>query len=147
MAKLLYPFIALAALAVIGLFVLHRMENPKSRYDDYQAVVADDAIGRGWVPPFIPKSATEITEQHSIDANFGFISYNADLRDIERMKDGCAAIQYSEVKYLSSYSIWSPAELTGSNELSANLDFYLCAEEGVLTSLDGAKMYYWHLSE
>ena len=147
MAKLLYPFVALAVLAVIGLVVLHRMENPKSKYDDYQAVVADNAIGRGWVPPFLPKSATEITEQHSIDANFGFISFDADPEDIERMKDGCAAIQYSEVKYLSSYPIWWPTELTGSNKVSANLDFYLCAEYGVLTSLDGERMYYWHLSE
>jgi hypothetical protein len=147
MAKLLYPFVALAVLAVAGLVVLHRMENPKSKYDDYQAVVADGAIGRGWVPPFLPRSAIEITEQHSIDANFGFISFNADAEDIERMKDRCAEMQYTEVKYLSSYPIWWPTELTGSNEVSANLDFYLCAEYGILTSLDGEKMFYWHISE
>ena len=147
MAKLLYSLAALVVLAGIGLALLHRFENPKSEYEDYQAVVADDAIGRGWVPPFLPRSATEITEQHRIDANFGFISFKANAEDIERMKDGCAAMQYSEVKYLSSYPIWWPTELTGSNEVSANLDFYLCAEYGVLTSLDGEKMYYWHLSE
>ena len=147
MAKLLYSFVALAMLAVIGLVVLHLMENPKSKYDDYQAVVTDDAIGRGWVPSFLPKSAIEITEQHSIDANFGFVSFYADAGDIERIKDGCAAIQYSDVKYLSSYPVWWPTELTGSNDVSANLDFYLCAEHGVLTSLDGEKMFYWHLSE
>ena len=147
MAKLLYPFVTLAFLAVIGLVVLHRMENPKIKYDDYQAVVADDAVGRGWVPPFLPKSATEITEQHSIDTNNGFISFKADAEDIERMKEGCDAMQYTEVKYLSSYPIWWPDWLTGSYEVSANLDFYLCAEYDVLTSLDGEKMYYWHISE
>ncbi len=147
MAKLLYPFVALALLAIIGLVILHRMENPKSRYDDYQAVVADDAIGRGWVPPFLPRSATEITEQHSIDTNIGFVSFKANAAEIKRMKDDCAAMQYTEVKYFSSYPNWWPDELTGSNEVSANLDFYLCSEYGVLTSLDGETMYYSYISE
>lgn len=127
--------------------MLHRIENPKTKYDDYQSVIADDAIGRGWVPPFFPKSATAITEQHSIDGNYGFVSFKADATDIEQMKNGCVLLDHSEMKYLSSYPIWWPSRLTGSNDMSASLDFYLCSEYGVLTSIDGEVMYYSHYAE
>ncbi len=147
MAKLLYPFVAIIALAVLGLSVLHRVENPKSKYDDYQAVVSDDAISRGWIPSFLPKSATNITEQHSIDTNIGYISFKADATDIEGVKVGCDSLDYQEVKYLSSYPIWWPSELTGSNKIAVKYQFYSCGALGVLVSLDDRMAYYWHFGE
>lgn len=147
MAKLLYPFVAIIVLAVIGLAVLHRVENPKSKYDDYQAVVADDAISRGWIPSFLPKSATDITEQHSIDTNIGYISFKAEATDIERVKVDCDSLDYQEVKYLSSYPIWWPSELTGSNKMAVKYQFYLCGQLGILASLDDQMAYYWRYVE
>lgn len=143
MAKLLYLFISLLVLAVVAVAAFHRFENPKSKYDDFQAVIEDDAIGRGWIPDFLPKSATEIVEQHPIDESHGYVSFNASVTDIEQLRESCSAINYDEVKYFSSYPIWWPDKLTGSNSVSVELNFYLCEKYGVLTSLDGNRMFYW----
>lgn len=146
MPKILLTVAAMAVIAVVALVALHRFENPKSEYADRQAVVEDDAISRGWIPEFLPLSATDIVEQHPIDESYGYLSFMASSEDIVKLHGICEELAYDDVKYFSSYPLWWPNELTGSNDVSANLDFYLCEEYGVLTSLDGDRMYYWWIN-
>ena len=147
MAKFLYTLIGILLLASAGLAALHRFENPKTRYDNYQAVVADGAISRGWIPDFLPKSATEITEQHAIDESIGYLSFRADSEDIEAMKADCDPLDYGEVKYLSSYPIWWPSELTRSTEMSVKYRFYRCGDLEIVATLDYRMVYYWRIFE
>lgn len=145
MAKFLYASMAFIGLIVTGFGACHRLENPKTEYDDYLAVVSNDAIGRGWIPDFLPKSATEIVEQHRTDASFGYVAFYADDGDTTYLRELCRPMEYTEVKYFSSYPIWWPKELSGSTDESANLDFYLCEEYGVLTTIDHKRHYYWYI--
>lgn len=145
MPKFLYPTLVFVVLVVAGIIALHWFENPKSEYDDYSSVVEDDAIGRGWIPDFLPKSATNIVEQHPIDASYGYVSFDADARDIANLYEICRRMEYTEVKYFSSYPYWWPRELVGSTEVSGKLDFYMCEEYGVLTSIDKKRHFYWYI--
>ncbi len=136
--------IGLAAVLFIG---INRLENPKSTYATYEDIIAAGAIKRGWVPEFIPQSATNIVEQHNIDTNDGFLSFNAPELELEALKSKCKPLTYNDVKYLSNYPLWWPSELEGSNEVSSKLDFYLCAPYGVLTTLSPSKSYYWYVGK
>lgn len=137
---------ALILTALLGFYGIHRFENPKTHYATYADVVQDDAIGRGWVPEFLPKSARNIVEQHAIDDARGYLSFEATLADITALKDFCEPVDYDSVKYLSRYPSWWPSELTGSNEVSANLEWYLCEDYGLLTSIDGLRHFYFFVN-
>ncbi|KRB10312.1 hypothetical protein ASD86_25300 [Lysobacter sp. Root690] len=53
-----------------------------SSYDNYRELAASGAMDRGWVPEFIPASAHDITEGHSVEISalsVGF-SFGADFR-------------------------------------------------------------------
>ena len=145
MAKFLYPSMAFIGLIVIGFVACHIRENTKTEYDDYLAVVRDDAIRRGWVPDFLPRSATKIVEQHQIDESYGYVAFDAADRDITVLHDLCRQMEYTEVKYFSSYPIWWPKELSDSTVVSAKPDFYLCEEYGVLATIGHKRHYYWFI--
>ena len=67
---------------------------------------------RGWIPAFLPNSATDIIEQHSIDTNVGYVTFKANRSDMQQMKDDCAPLNNDAVKYPSPYPLWWPFDLT-----------------------------------
>jgi hypothetical protein len=69
--------IALVVLALIGVFALGvfgvaHFENPSSRFSTYEELKGSGLIERGWVPEFLPRSATDIAESHDVDTNRGW---------------------------------------------------------------------------
>ena len=40
-----------------------------SEYGGFQEVLADKVMERGWIPPFLPRSASEIEMQNDLDGN------------------------------------------------------------------------------
>jgi hypothetical protein len=46
-------------------------ERFESSYADKAAAVEDGAVRRGWIPPWVPESATAIREVHDLDTNEG----------------------------------------------------------------------------
>jgi hypothetical protein len=52
-----------AALVGLGTFFVHA-ENVEARYATYAEAEDDSAVDRGWIPPFVPRSAVRIREFH-----------------------------------------------------------------------------------
>ncbi|MFG6108497.1 hypothetical protein [Stenotrophomonas nematodicola] len=44
-------------------------------YPDRAAAIRDDAVGRGWVPAWVPASATDLREVHDLDNNQSALSF------------------------------------------------------------------------
>lgn len=59
---------------VLFLFVAGCKESFESHYPTYDAAIADGAK-RGWLPEWLPKSATDIHEWHNIDTNATIASF------------------------------------------------------------------------
>ena len=76
--------VAAAALAAAGLYMCARSETPTTRYPTYAEAVADGAIQRGWIPGFVPSSATTIEETHNIDTNWQWLEFTAPPEDLRR---------------------------------------------------------------
>jgi hypothetical protein len=51
-------------------------ETRESHYPDRAAAVSDGAIKRGWLPEWLPRSATNIDEWHDLDTNRTIASFS-----------------------------------------------------------------------
>jgi len=101
----------------VGLFILATWamfsgERPKSEFADYTEAKASGLMDRGWIPTFIPKSATDLREQHDLDTNWVKMSFNYSPGDIENNRNSCESeqaiengIEFKCVYYASNVSI------------------------------------------
>lgn len=64
-------FIALLVLSAVAC-----REDFETSYRTYHDAVADGAIARGWLPAWLPPTATDIVEWHNLDTNATFASFN-----------------------------------------------------------------------
>jgi hypothetical protein len=68
---------------------LYSEELPRSYFDDYAAVKASGLIERGWIPPYIPKSVTNVVEQHDLDSNDVTMSFTYRIGDTASTRQAC----------------------------------------------------------
>ncbi len=59
----------LVLLAATVLEDMFSAETPTSHFSNYAAAQTSGLMDSGWIPDFIPKSATNIHEQHDLDIN------------------------------------------------------------------------------
>lgn len=52
---------------VLSLLLTACMESREMLYEDREAAVHDGAIVRGWLPEWLPASATDIYSWHNVD--------------------------------------------------------------------------------
>ena len=94
-------------------------ETMKSHYATYEDAVADGAVAKGWVPEFLPRSATDIVESHVLDTSEVWMSFSFDRGDITSIAEACEEVPASEVRYPRIRPRGWPTDLrdggTGSN--------------------------------
>lgn len=81
-------------------------------YARYEDAVRDGAISRGWIPAFVPSSATNIREAHDIDTNRSWLRLTVPAGDTSVLI-GASAIALSEARMLGplppvSIGSWLP---------------------------------------
>ena len=52
-------------------------ERREARYASYRDAVVQGAVHRGWIPAYVPQSATEIAEVHNLDTNAQLLRFQA----------------------------------------------------------------------
>ncbi len=83
---------SLCVLGTIGFALLvllwscYQKEVPTAFYKDRGEAASDGAMSRGWIPEFLPNSATNICEQHDIDTNRGAIAFSASPQELRTLK-------------------------------------------------------------
>jgi hypothetical protein len=87
-----------ALLLLAAGLVMHVEETPVAEYKTFAEAQADDAIGRGWLPTFLPASATDIREIHNLDTNARWLSFHAPSGDLRRMVQSFKALSYTEAR-------------------------------------------------
>ncbi len=71
-----------ALVIIISLIMLSYFSDDHSNhYKNIQAVKADRAIERGWMPSIIPNSAYDIVETHHLDTNVFYGSFHYKVED------------------------------------------------------------------
>ena len=88
--------LALIGLFAVGLFSITHFENRSSSFQTYEELRASGLIERGWLPDYLPRSATEIEESHDIDTNEGSAYFKYKVGDTTRADEGCQLIQQTK---------------------------------------------------
>ena len=95
------------ALALLGVFLsvfqyLHFIENPRGTYASYAEMEQSGLIARGWLPNYLPTSATDIEESHNIDTNRVWAAFKYHVGDVGSVESSCKQVAQNELgtKYL-----------------------------------------------
>jgi hypothetical protein len=56
-------------------------EQQVVEYPTFAAALADGAVARGWIPPWIPESARELREVHDLDTNERWLVFQMTVDD------------------------------------------------------------------
>jgi hypothetical protein len=106
--------IILAVLLVIiliaggAILLFHYGENRVSTYSTYAEAEREGAISRGWIPGFVPASATDIREVHNLDTNNQWLRFRL-TRSVALEMTGSLqpVVDLDEVRPVSSPPRWS----------------------------------------
>jgi hypothetical protein len=134
--KRAYVIVLLIAAALIAACSL--IDTQSASYADYGAVEATGAIGRGWIPAFLPESATDVREKHNLDTNTELVRFDFDARDLGTLTQACPPTQDIVPPTLNAN--WWPDDLQDS--VGA---FFRCEGAGAYLAVDATNMraYFW----
>ena len=130
-------------------------ERATKFYPKYEDAANDGAVKRGWIPEIVPKTATEIHEQHDLDTNEVWIRFNIPSLDRSRLTAGLKKLtdeEISKVKLKAPKANWwfegliqqSPAN---DNALNAEIYAVKCNGDGYLAfDRTSQRVYYWCMS-
>ena len=119
-------------------------------YSDYAEAVADGAVRRGWIPDFVPASATDIRESHNLDTNDAWSTFRFEPADKDKMVAVLTPIAPEDAEFSwTRRRLWWPEDLTrGERHSSEKYDFYKYLDhygEAVFIAVDRqeARAWYW----
>lgn len=147
----------LKLLIVFTFFLASCSEDFYSYYPTYEAAIKDGSLERGWLPKIIPSSSSEIHEQHNIDSNEVWISFNLPASEKEKITNNLKKLRHKEIvqiKLLLPYKRakwWFEGliQQTPANDNALNAEIFTlpCNIESSKAYLafdrTGSKVYYW----
>lgn len=75
--------------AALTLLMLMSIAGCNERHDvhyaDWAEAQANGAVERGWMPAFVPRSATDLRERHDLDSNAQTLSFVVKPQEVEAM--------------------------------------------------------------
>lgn len=140
-------------LCMIVLLLSACSERSTAYYPKYEDAVKDRAVERGWIPEIVPKSATEIHEEHDLDTNEVWIRFSTSGSDRNRIRTGLKRLSDDEVlkiklRYPSKANWWFEdlVQQSPSNDNALNAEIYAvkCVGDGYLAfDRTSQFVYYW----
>jgi hypothetical protein len=114
-----------AALVGLGTFFVHA-ENVEARYATYAEAEDDSAVDRGWIPPFVPRSAVRIREFHNLDTNRQWLRFEAPRADLDQMTSPMRSMSYEEAERLgfAGFPGWTGSRRSKVRPPEAEVRFY-----------------------
>lgn len=128
--------------AVSAYFVVSgKMQFMEREYADYAAAKAAGELEKGWLPGFLPESATAIkvinnTDNKSSLATFHY-NENLDLGSCKEAPLSEAALPAQRVV------LWWPDELTGKGAVVQGNTYYRCADGQAVVNAEKKEVYFW----
>lgn len=132
-----------------------RPDHAETRYADMRAAGDDGAVGRGWLPRFIPDSAFQIIERHNRKTNQIWLSFEIPKGDESSLLERCKPVDLGEVVWSGDNPGWWPTGLKEESDRTQFLPIRRCEmphkmagakfrRVGFLAiDLMGEKVWYW----
>jgi hypothetical protein len=86
-----------ASLAVLvggmaTLWYIDYTANPGSTFASYAEIERSGLMAAGWLPQYLPPSATDIEERHNLDTNGVWARFRYEAGDLESVESNCNRI-------------------------------------------------------
>jgi hypothetical protein len=103
-----------------------------------------DAVGRGWIPGWLPKSARAIHEAHNIDTNQSMLAFSFDAGDVPNLSTSCRQIQPGALRPVPFKLVWWPKDVPPSDPVTHRRTYYRCDDgEYVAVAADDGQLFHW----
>ena len=84
--------LALLGVVLGALRYMDYTENPRSSFASFAEMKTAGMVASGWLPEFLPESATHIEESHNIDTNRVWASFKYRVDDLQSVERACKKI-------------------------------------------------------
>ncbi|TXZ75561.1 hypothetical protein FXE51_09720 [Vibrio mimicus] len=82
-------------------------DTVKNHYADYQQAQADHLFEKGWLPPILPISTTQIELENDLDSNRSQGSFVIAEQDLEQFVEHLEATEATnQYRFQSGHSVW-----------------------------------------
>ena len=94
--------LAILGVVLAALRYMEYTENPKSTFGSYEEIERSGLIARGWLPHYLPPTATDIEESHNLDTNRAWAAFRYQVGDLDAVETACNRIAENDLgkKYL-----------------------------------------------
>ncbi|WP_372381789.1 hypothetical protein ACCQ12_11815 [Xanthomonas sp. NCPPB 1068] len=132
--KLIYLAIAI----LITLSACEKGVNFKN-YPTYKDALEDGAIEKGWIPEFLPKSSTNIYENHDVDVNQIAVKFSSkDTTFLSKLKI------IEKGMYEDALLLIRSTELPEAKKTKLYFYYLRCTQEGPgILATDGDGLFYY----
>lgn len=86
------------ALLFGAIWLIGYSETSESHFETYQQLKESELINKGWVPIFIPKSAYDIDETHTVDVGRVNVRFRFRPGDAKEIETVCTIASNSDAK-------------------------------------------------
>ena len=117
----------------------------EEHYSNYESANASGAMKRGWVPSWLPASAHNLNEAHSIDTNQSLLHFEFESAEWEGIQHECVSIAHSAVRKPGIEAQWWPRALPQGAFSANRLVYYSCDNGAAFLAVNSGEghAYYW----
>lgn len=117
-----------------------------SFYNSFASAQSEGATDTGRIPKWVPASATNLNEVHSVDTVQSLLSFTFDPADLAAMTNACDPLDGYDIQYPALEAEWWPPELRDmAGARAKGYSLYDCFNDmGYLAVEEAAnRAYFW----
>jgi hypothetical protein len=94
-------------------------------YDTMADAVSAQAVDKGWIPDWLPSSATNLREVHNLDTNTSALTFDIPAGEVWKLPIDCKPIAFSDTKPPVFDRSWLPSD----EIMAASYTLFRCRED------------------
>jgi hypothetical protein len=135
---------------IVGAFVLTAAllgcapETVQRRYDTHALAERKGAIQAGWLPTWLPKTATDVAEIHSIDTNAGMWAAAVPVGQEVSLPANCISAVRSQLLAPPFKTAWWPEpEFWPTSTPGTDFIYFTCGIQNDGLAQEGGMLFGW----
>ena len=138
---LIWALLIIVSMVSAWFIVADKMAFMEREFEDHKAAKAAGELEKGWLPGFLPSSATAIKVINNSDNKSALVSFSyAEGLDMA----ACKELPLSEAALPAERVVlWWPEELTKKGTAQSGYAFFKCADGQALVNDGKKEVYFW----
>jgi hypothetical protein len=138
----------ITALGVAGITLCfaacNSVDVPSAYYESYAVALSDGAMSRGWIPTWLPRTASEIREVHNTDTNQSMLGFRFDGAE-EFDDSSCIRVEPRDPPQPPFSVSWWPGDVPANGVTTHRHSFYVCDQGAAFLAVSAplGEGFYW----